>query len=191
MEELDLQAWQTGLCSPTALPLVFALPSRFFYEIPFVRRMSSRACVCIQRFRACLQHCKQPQYTGVVVSCTKHSHQLPVCPDWFYTSEQQVDPTVGHKKTRERWSKFSFILKMVEFLCCLNCSHEQPSPSHFIALFTMTPCFQWHHWHLNSFTPFPPHTSSAGLAQQLLTVCREEPWEPREVLLQKLQEEKN
>lgn len=39
-------------------------------------------------------------------------------------------------------------------------------------------------------TFFSPHTSNAGLAQQLPTICGEEPWEPREMLLQNLQKEK-
>lgn len=34
-----------GSAPHTALPLVFALPSSSFCEIPFVRRMSSQACV--------------------------------------------------------------------------------------------------------------------------------------------------
>lgn len=112
-----------GSAPHTALPLVFTLPSSTFYEIPFVRRTSSQACVCMQRFRVCLQPCKQPQHTGIAVSCTKHPHQWPVCPGSVF---HIVAASGSHRKTKETWSKLFFILKMLELLCCLNCSHEQP-----------------------------------------------------------------
>lgn len=90
-------------------------------------------------------------------------HTFTTCqyaPAQFFTSEQQVDPTISHGKRRAAWSKLFVILKMMELPCCLNQSHEEPcSKSHkfYLCVETATPCF-WHHWHLNSLTPFFPPT---------------------------------
>lgn len=93
----------------TALPLLFALPSSIFYEIPFVRGLSSHACVCMQRCRVCLQHCKHPQYTRIAVSCTTHSEQLPVCPDSvFHIRAASGSHYQPQKEKRDMVKIFSF-----------------------------------------------------------------------------------
>lgn len=90
-------------------------------------------------------------------------HTLTSCqyaPAQFFTSEQQVDPTISHRKRRAAWSNLFVNFKMVELPCCLNQSHEEPcskSQKFYLCVETATPCF-WHHWHLNSLAPFfPPH----------------------------------
>lgn len=115
-------------------------------------------------------------------------------PRFSHQSDKWIPLSPTEREERHVQNVF-FILKMMELLCCLNCSHKQPFPkslhSFICVLRQWLPLFNGATgtstlWHL-----FSPHTSSAGLARLLPTVCREKPWESSGMLLQKLQKEKS
>lgn len=84
--------------------------------------------VCVCRGSVYLQHCKQPQHTGVAVSCTKHSHQLPVCPNLVFHIRAASGSHCQPQKDKRDMVKTSFNFENGGASLLVNYSHEQPFP---------------------------------------------------------------
>lgn len=127
--------------------------------MPFVRRTSNHACVCaeVQSLSAALQTASEHWDC-----CFLHHRLSPAASmPWLCFSHQsgQWIPLSATER-EERHVQTFFIFKMMELLCCLICSHEQPFfkllHSFIFVLRQWLPLFNgttgtWSFWHL-----FPP-----------------------------------